>query len=43
MYAPSTVGPYQWAFVQPRVGGYQYTSNQIARAMETYSKLWLTA
>jgi ABC-type transport system substrate-binding protein len=43
MYAPSTVGSYQWAFVQPRVGGYQYTSNQIARAMETYSKLWLKA
>ena len=39
MYAPSTAGSYQWAFVQPRVQGYQYTSNTIGRATETYSKI----
>ena len=41
MYAPSTVGSYQWAFVQPRMQNYQYTSNTIGRATETFSKLWV--
>jgi hypothetical protein len=43
MYAPSTVGSYQWAFVQPRVQNHQYTSNTIGRATETFSKVWLKA
>lgn len=43
MYAPSTVGTFQWVFVQPRVQNYQYSSNSISRATETYAKLGVTA
>jgi peptide/nickel transport system substrate-binding protein len=40
MYGVSTVGTYNWAFVQPRVQNYQYSSS-LGKATETYSKLWL--
>jgi len=40
MYGVSTVGTYNWAFVQPRVQNYQWTSSA-GRATETYAKLWL--
>ena len=41
MYAPSTVGTFEWTALQPRVQGYQYTSNSTSRGTETYSKLWI--
>lgn len=40
MYAPSTVGTYEWAVVSPRVRNYQY-SNSLGKNPETYAKLWL--
>jgi peptide/nickel transport system substrate-binding protein len=40
VYAPSTVGTYEWAVVSPRVQNYQY-SNSLGKNTETYSKLWL--
>jgi peptide/nickel transport system substrate-binding protein len=40
MYAPSTVGTYNWVMVQPRVRNYQYTSTP-ARVGETYAKAWV--
>lgn len=40
LYGVSTVGTYNWTFVQGRVQNYQYTST-IGRATETYAKLWL--
>ncbi len=40
LYAPSTVGPYMWAAVSPRVQNYQYSSN-LGKMTETYAKLWL--
>ena len=43
MYAPSTAGTYNWIFVQPRVRGYQYSSNTINRATETYAKAWVSS
>jgi peptide/nickel transport system substrate-binding protein len=43
LYAPSTVGTFQWVFVQARVQNYQYSVNTIPRATETYSKLGVTA
>ena len=40
MYGVSTVGTYNWAFVQSRVQNYQWTSSD-GRPTETYAKLWL--
>jgi peptide/nickel transport system substrate-binding protein len=40
MYAPSTVGTYEWAVVSSRVRNYQY-SNSLGKNTETYAKLWL--
>ncbi len=38
LYAPSTVGTYQWNLVQPRVQNYQY-SDTLGKMTETYTKL----
>ncbi len=40
MYTISTVGTYQWVYVQPRVQNYQW-SVTLGRPTETYTKLWL--
>jgi ABC-type transport system substrate-binding protein len=40
VYFVSTVGTYQWTFVQDRVQNYQFSST-LGRATETYAKLWL--
>jgi peptide/nickel transport system substrate-binding protein len=40
MYAPSTVGGYNWVLVQPRVQNYQYTRSS-SKMEETYMKVWL--
>jgi len=40
MYAPSTVGTYEWAVVSARVENYQY-SNSLGKNTESYAKLWL--
>ncbi len=37
LYAPSTVGTYQWNLVLPRVQNYQY-SDSLGKMMETYAK-----
>jgi len=41
LYAPSTVGTYQWNLVLPRVRGYQY-SDSLGKMTETYAKLGVT-
>ncbi|HTE85062.1 MAG TPA: ABC transporter substrate-binding protein, partial [Dehalococcoidia bacterium] len=38
LYAPSTVGTYQWNVVQPKVQNYQY-SDSLGKMTETYAKL----
>ena len=38
LYAPSTVGTYQWNLVQPRVQNYQY-SDSLGKMTETYTKV----
>jgi peptide/nickel transport system substrate-binding protein len=42
MYMVPTVGSYKWAFVQPRVRNYQFSST-VGVPTETYAKLWLKA
>jgi peptide/nickel transport system substrate-binding protein len=42
MYAPSTIGTYNWVMVQPRVQNYQYVSSS-AKMEEGYAKAWLQA
>jgi peptide/nickel transport system substrate-binding protein len=42
MYAPSTVGTYEWAVVSPRISNYQY-SNSLGKYTETYAKAWAGA
>jgi peptide/nickel transport system substrate-binding protein len=40
MYAPSTVGTYEWAVVSPRLANFQY-SNSLGKYTETYAKAWI--
>jgi peptide/nickel transport system substrate-binding protein len=42
MYGVSTVGTYNWAFVQARVQNYQWSSTN-DRPTETYAKVWFKA
>ena len=42
MYTISTVGSYQWFYINPRVQNYQH-SQEIARPEETYPKAWIKA
>jgi ABC-type transport system substrate-binding protein len=42
MYAPSTVGTYEWAVISPRVQNFQY-SNSLGKYTETYAKAWIGA
>jgi peptide/nickel transport system substrate-binding protein len=40
MYTISTVGSYQWFYINPRIQNYQH-SQEIARPEETYPKAWI--
>jgi peptide/nickel transport system substrate-binding protein len=40
MYTISTVGSYQWVYLNPRIQNYQY-SQEISRPAETYPKAWI--
>jgi peptide/nickel transport system substrate-binding protein len=40
MYTISTVGSYQWVFLNPRIQNYQY-AQEISRPAETYPKAWI--
>jgi len=42
MYTISTVGSYQWVYVNSRIQNFQY-SQSIAQPEETYPKLWVKA
>ncbi|HTE86397.1 MAG TPA: ABC transporter substrate-binding protein [Dehalococcoidia bacterium] len=42
MYAPSTVGTYNWVLVHPRVQNYQYTRSS-DKMEESYAKTWIKA
>jgi peptide/nickel transport system substrate-binding protein len=42
MYAPSTVGSYNWVLVQPRVQNYQFTRSS-SKMEETYARAWIKA
>ena len=42
LYTISTVGSYQWFYINPRVQNYQH-SHETPRPEETYPKAWITA
>ena len=42
MYQLSTVGPYYYQLVQPKIRGYAY-SDSLGYISESYSKLWINA
>jgi peptide/nickel transport system substrate-binding protein len=42
MYTISTVGSFQWVYVNPRIQNYQY-AQEISRPAETYPKAWIKA
>jgi peptide/nickel transport system substrate-binding protein len=42
MYTISTVGSYQWVYVNPRIQNFQY-SQSIAQPEETFPKAWIRA